>query len=492
MPNNIDLVIIKPGSPKKMYGDLSSTLSAIAPPFLGALTAGFIREQGYSVKMIDTEAEGLDAAQTAEKIIEYSPLLVDILVTGHTPSSSSTPLMVVTGEILKELRKKAPGIKSILTGIHPTALPEKTLKEEKTDFIGKGESFYTILELLKLLKSNQKIEGNKVDGLLYLENGKVVDNGWGRLIEDLDKLPLPAWDLLPMDRYRAHNWHCFGNLSQRKPYAVIYTSLGCPYNCSYCNVHALYSGKPGIRFWGPEKVVEQIDLLVKNYKVKNIQFLDELFTINEERLNQICDLIIQRGYNLNIWAYARINTVNEEMLRKMKRAGINWLCYGIESGSKVVRTGVNKLGFEQDTIRKVIKMTRDAGIYILGNFLFGLPDDNLQTMQETFDLAKEINCEYVNFYATMAYPGSQLYEEALKKGTKLPDTWLGFAQLNEESLPLPTKYLSGQEVLRFRDNAFQEYCSNPKYLETISDKFGSEALSHIKEMLKYEIKRKFV
>jgi len=158
----------------------------------------------------------------------------------------------------------------------------------------------------------------------------------------------------------------------------------------------------------------------------------------------------------------------------------------------MVRTGVNKLGFEQDTIRKVIKMTQEAGIHIIGNFLFGLPDDDFQTMQETFDLAKEINCEYVNFYVTMAYPGSQLYKETLKKGIKLPDSWLGFAQLNEETLPLPTKYLSGQEILRFRDKAFREYCSNPKYLEMISEKFGSEALSHIKEMLKYEIKRKFV
>jgi len=304
MPNNIDLLIIKPGSPKKMYGDLSATLSAIAPPFLGALTAGFVRKQGYSVKMIDTEAESLDAAQTADKIIEYNPLLVNILVTGHTPSSSSTPLMVVTGEILKELKKKAPKIKTILTGIHPSALPERTLKEEKTDFIGRGESFYTILELLKLLKSNQNIEDNKLEGLLYLKNGKVVDNGWGKLIKNLDQLPLPAWDLLPMDRYRAHNWHCFENLSKRKPYAVIYTSLGCPYNCTYCNVHALYSGNPGIRFWGPEKVIEQIDFLVKNYNVKNIQFLDELFAINEERLNQICDLIIQRDYDLNIIGFA--------------------------------------------------------------------------------------------------------------------------------------------------------------------------------------------
>ncbi len=294
-----------------------------------------------------------------------------------------------------------------------------------------------------------------------------------------------------MKKYRAHNWHCFGHLKQRQPYAVIFTSLGCPYNCSYCNIHTFYNGKPGIRFRSPENIIKEIDLLVKKYGIKNIKFLDELFAINEERVNSICDLIIERGYDLNIWAYARINTVNENMLKKMKKAGINWLCYGIESGSKKIRVGVSKLGFEQDTIRKVIKMTQDAGIYILGNFIFGLPDDDLETIQETFDMAKELNCEYINFYATMAYPGSKLYETAVKQGVKLPENWLGFAQLNAETLPLATKYLSGEDVLRFRDKAFKDYYSNPQYLKMIEEKFGREAVSHINEMLKYKIKRKF-
>ena len=175
----------------------------------------------------------------------------------------------------------------------------------------------------------------------------------------------------------------------------------------------------------------------------------------------------------------------------MKKAGINWLCYGIESGSQKVRTGVDKLGFGQDLIGSVMKMTQDAGIYILGNFIFGLPDDDLETMQETFNLAKKINCEYINFYMAMAYPGSRLYEEAVKKGLNLPNSWLGYAQLNSETLPLPTKYISGQDVLMFRDKAFKEYYERPEYLKMIKEKFGQEEISHIKEMLKYKIKRNY-
>jgi len=507
MSENVDLLIVKPGSPQKIYGDLSSCFSAIEPPVWGGMVASFIRDKGYSVKMLDMETEGLSAGQIADEIIKSNPLLVNIVVMGPNPSASSTPLMAEIGELLNSLKEKSPQIKIILTGIHPSALPERTLREEKTDFIGQGENFYTILHLLKVLKSGKKIQNYKIKGLCYLFDGKVISNGWGKLIKSPDELPPVAWDLILVgeedksssspfataqaEKYRAHNWHCFGNLLQRSPYAVIYTSLGCPYNCSYCNIHTLYDGKSGIRFRSPKKIIEEIDLLVNTYKIKNIKFLDELFAINEDRVNSVCDLLIERGYDLNIWAYSRINTVNERMLKKMKKAGINWLCYGIESGSKGVRIGVSKLGFEQNTIRKVVRMTQDAGIYVLGNFIFGLPDDDFQTMQETLDLAKELNCEYVNFYAAMAYPGSRLFKEARKKRVKLPKSWLGYAQLNEETLPLNTKYLSGKEVLRFRDKAFKEYYTNPEYLKMIAEKFGQETVLHINEMLKHKIKRKF-
>ena len=490
MENKTDLLIIKPGSPQKIYGDLSTALSAVEPPLFGLMMAAFAKEKGYAVKILDMEVEGLDAKAVAEKIIDINPLLVDIVVAGANPSASSTPLMSITGEILNALKQKASSVKTVLSGIHPSVLSGETLKEEKTDFVIKGESFYAMVDLLERLKNDKDVENPAILGLWYLKNGKAIDNGWAKTAENIDELPMPAWDLLDMTKYRAHNWHCFGHLKERSPYAVIYTSLGCPYNCSYCNIHAMY-GRPGIRFRSPEKIIEEIDLLVKKYGVKNIKFFDELFAINEDRVNRICDLIIERGYDLNIWAYARINTVNGQMLEKMKKAGINWLCYGIESGSQDVRSGVNKFGFGQESIRKVINMTQKAGIYILGNFIFGLPDDNFETMTETFNLAKELNCEYVNFYMAMAYPGSRLYEEAKTKKWALPESWLGFAQLNKETLPLATKHISGRDVLRFRDKAFDEYYKRPEYVKMIKEKFGSEELFHIEEMLKHKIERKF-
>lgn len=489
MPQKLDLVLVNPGSRTQVYGKLGSSLAGIEPPLWAGLTAAFIRNHNYSVKIIDAEAENWNPDYTAEKIAEYNPYLADIVVLGSNPSASSTPKMTAAGEVIRALKKKAPYIRTILSGLHPSAVPELTLREEEVDFVCQGEGFYTILQLLELLKSGRKLSGYDTPGLWYIHNGEVISNPPARLVNP-DELPLAAWDLLPMDKYRAHNWHCFDHIDHRQPYAVIYTSLGCPFNCSYCNIHAIYNGKPGIRFRSPDKVVEEIDFLVKNYKVRNIKFIDELFALKENHVVSICDLVIQGGYDLNIWAYGRVDTVNERMLKRMKQAGINWVAYGIESASETVRKGVAKK-LRKDTIVKAVEMTRAAGIHIIGNFIFGLPDDNLESMQETLKMAKELNFEYANFHTAMAYPGSQLYDDAVKQGVKLPEEWHGYGQYSEETLPMPTKYLSAADVLRFRDNAFKEYFSNPKYIDMVREKFGTKVVEHIQEMLKHKLRRKY-
>ena len=490
MTQEPELLLVNPGGWGRTYGELGSTLSGIEPPLWCGLLAGFIREHGYTVKIIDAETENWDPEHVAKKITENDPLLAGIIVLGANPSASSTPKMTAVNETLTALKKKAPHIKTILGGLHPSALPERTLREEDVDFVCQGEGFYTILQLLEVLKSGEDKRDYEINGLWYIKDGRIISNPMSPLIQNLDELPFVAWDLLPMDKYRAHNWHCFDHINQRQPYAVIYTSLGCPFNCSYCNIHALYNSKPGIRYRSPEKVVEEIDFLVKNYNIKNLKVIDELFVLRKDRVMRICDLIIKSGYDLNMWAYARVDTVSEPLLKKMKQAGFNWIAFGIESANKKVRQDVSKR-IKQEKIQKAIEMTRAAGIHIIGNFIFGLPEDDFETMRETLDMAKEFNFEYVNFYTAMAYPGSQLYLDALREGIKLPDEWHGYGQYSEETLPLPTKYLSAADVLRFRDNAFKEYySSNPKYIEMIREKFDPKVVEHIEEMLKHGIPRK--
>jgi radical SAM superfamily enzyme YgiQ (UPF0313 family) len=205
----------------------------------------------------------------------------------------------------------------------------------------------------------------------------------------------------------------------------------------------------------------------------------------------ICDLIIERGYDLNIWAYARVDSIKDEMLSKLKRAGFNWLAFGIEAASERVRNDVQK-GFNQDDIFKTIEKVRAEGINIIGNYIFGLPEDNLESMQATFNMALDLNCEFANFYATMAYPGSALYNIALDQNWPLPKKWTGYSQHSEDTLPLPTKYLSSEEVLQYRDQAFQTYFTSKQYLDMIAKKFGPKAVQHIEEMTSYKLVRKYV
>jgi len=310
----MDILFVNPNAKKGVYGPLASTLSGIEPPIWCGLKAAYVRNHGHTVDIVDAEAENLSQEQTAEKISETNPLVAEIIVMGLNPSASSTPKMIAVKELLTHLRKLKPDMKILLSGIHPASLPERTLNEEDTDFVCVGEGFKTMLELVETIKKNE--HNYEIKGLWYKKDGEIVSNGIAEVIQDLDSIPFVAWDLLDMDRYRSHNWQCFHNLSERKPYAIIYTSLGCPFNCTYCNIHAMYECKPGIRFRSPEKVVEEIEMLATKYNVKTFKILDELFVLDEQRVNKICDLIVQRGLDLNIWAYARIDTVNKNVLKK--------------------------------------------------------------------------------------------------------------------------------------------------------------------------------
>ena len=358
-----------------------------------------------------------------------------------------------------------------------------------------------MLDLVQALKSSSKPDYGQVRGLWYRDGAAFRSNPPAPLVRDLDgEMPELAWDLLPMSRYRAHNWHTLGHL-QRQPYAALYTTLGCPYHCTFCCIQAPFKAgelalgmKESVnsyRFWSPQAVIAQIDKLVKDYGVRNIKIADEMFVLNPKHILSLCDLIIERGYDLNIWAYARVDTIKDGMLDKLKRAGVNWLAFGIEAASERVRVDVQK-GFDTEDIFETIEKVRAADINVIGNYIFGLPEDDLDTMQATLDLAIELNCEFANFYSTMAYPGSLLYDTAIKKGLPLPPTWSGYSQHAVDTLPLATKDLPASEVLRFRDYAFQTYFTGDRYLDMVTAKFGPETTQHIREMSSHKLERQYI
>lgn len=492
----MDILFINPASRAQVYQALGNDLAAIENPVWAGLLAGHCRRHGLTVSILDAEAENLGPDAVAEQVRQFDPVLVVVVVYGHQPSAS-TQNMTAAGQVCSAIKRAEPHRQIMLVGGHVAALPERTLREEDADFVAAGEGLHTIVELVAALKAGAN-SFDHVPGLWRRTDDGIRMVPDRPLVSDLDQeLPDQAWDLLPMHKYRAHNWHCLDGRS-RQPYAAVYTTLGCPYHCSFCCIQAPFRTgeraagmKPSMnsyRAWSPDHVVAQIDLLVNRYGVRNIKIADEMFVLKRQHVLGICERLIERKYDLNIWAYARVDTIKEGMLEPLRAAGFSWLALGIEAGAAQVRAAVDKR-FDQDEVFDVVQKIRAAGINVIGNFIFGLPDDDHETMQATLDLALELNCEFANFYSAMAYPGSPLYGQALLDGLPLPKSWTGYSQHSRDCLPLPTKHLTAADVLRFRDSAFHRYFSNPSYLAMMERRFGHAMVAHIHAMTARSLER---
>ncbi len=496
----VNLVIINPANRKRIYQSLATNLTAVEPPVWAGLMATYVRQQGYSVAIIDMSADNLSPQEAAERVQDLKPTLVAVSVYGHQPSAS-TQVMPGASVVTTAVKQLMPEQKVVLIGGHVAALPERTMREEDCDFVAAGEGLVTLAGLIEALATTNP-DFSKILDLYWRDDaGQIQVNPPAPLMQHLDaEIPGIAWDLLPMDKYRAHNWHCFGDL-QREPYAAIYTTLGCPYHCSFCCIQAPFKNGEktagmkaevnSYRFWSVEHVLNEIGFLVNTYGVRNIKIADEMFVLNKRHVLGIANGIIERGYDVNIWAYTRVDTVKDDMIDTMKRAGINWLAFGIEAASEQVRDEVQK-GVAQADIYRIIRQVQAGGINIIGNYIFGLPEDDYSTMQATLDMALDLNTEFANFYSAMAYPGSELYTRAVQQGLQLPDNWTGYSQHAVDTLPLPTNYLSPGEVLKFRDQAFMEYFTGERYLNMVEARFGVETRAHIVDMTSHKLEREFV
>ena len=484
-----DIVLVNVGGTRKqVYQDLSKVFSAIDTPFWAALSAGYLRAKGFNVEILDANALNLDFDETVEALAAANSRYIAIVCYSQQ-ANVSAPIMVAVGELCRKIKEA--GIESglILTGWHPSALPERTMREESCDFLVQGEGFLALADLL----AGKTLSG--IAGLWRRDGDKIIAGPPPENIRDLTaELPDVAWDLLPMDNYRAFSWMCLRDFSERTKFASIFTSLGCPYKCSFCAIHTTY-GEHKIRFWSPEWVLRQIDILVRDYGVKHINIHDELFVYSPTHYLSIANGLIERGYDLNINAFARVDVLDKapmEHLLTLKKAGFHWLKLGIETGNSRIRANVGKDSYGIESVRNAVHKAHDAGIDFCANFMFGLPGDDYESMQDTLDLALELMPAFPSFFCAMAIPGSDLYEESLANGVELPDTWLGYASQGYDFKPLPTEYLTAAQVLEFRDYAFDTYFKNPRYLDMIERKFGSEAREHIAQMTAIKLKRKLL
>lgn len=491
MADALDILLVNVGNTKrKVYQDLSREYSAVEPPFWAALTAGFLRKHGFTVDILDASVLNLDHEETVRRMAARKARWNAVLVYSQQ-ANTCAPIMTGVGQLCRLFKQQYPGCPLVLTGWHPSALPERTLREEACDLLVQGEAFHALRDLL------QGVAVERIPGMWWRTPEGIRHNPPPPTIKNLtEELSEVAWDLLPLasGSYRAFNWMTLQSLETRNHYASLFTSLGCPYQCSFCAIHATF-GERKIRYWSPEWSLRQMEILSRQYGVKHINLIDELFVFNPKHYLPIAQGLLDRKLELNFCAFARVDRVDTmpmEELQLLKRAGFNWIKLGIESSSSEVLTRAHKGKYTRDTIRRVVRKLHDAGIDLCANYMFGLPGDTWDSMQDTLNLAFEMNCAFPSFFCAMAPPGSDLYDEAVAKGLPLPEQWVGFAQQGYEFLPLPTEQLAAADVLRFRDFAFDVYFRNPRYLKMIETKFGPTARAHVEGMTAIRLKRKLL
>ena len=507
----MDVLFISPGNANGIYQDLAKDYAAVEPPTWALLLAQSCRSVGYSVGLIDINAEQLDNGSVVDRIRIMNPRLICLVVYGQNVNAGTVNMSGAT-VMSRYIKSVGIDIPIAYVGSYVQALPVKALKEEASiDFAFTNEGVYALRKLLELPVIDISDLRN-IKGIVWRKDGEVIMNAPEKIVPnekmDID-LPGYAWDILPfkempLDLYKAPMWHAEYDQSKRSPYAAIQTSLGCQFGCDFCMINMINRndneeiGVAGnysaMRYWSPEFIIGEFEKLIA-LGVHTIKITDELFLLNRKYYVPLCEMLRDRGYGnkLRMWAYSRIDTVKRpDLLKLVRSAGIKWLALGIESGDKNVRLEVSKGKFEDVDINSVIQQVHDADIEVMANYIFGLPGDSLESMQKTLELSLELCTFGWNAYAAMALPGSKLYKEAILNNIPLPDTYEGYSFHSYNTLPLPTEKLSAAEVLKFRDNAYQVYHSNPQFLNKIRLKFGDIAANNILDMLKVKLKRKIL
>jgi len=507
----IDALFVVPGNPEGVYQALSEDYSAIETPTWALLLAESCRSIGHEVAILDVSAERLSNTEVLNRVHELSPRLIVFVVYGQNVNAGTTNMSGATAlsNFLKNKEIKSP---IIYIGSHVQALPIDTLENENSiDIVCTNEGVYALWSLLNV-ESFNPVALSKVKGIGYrdFDHVRLTDP---EIVVPQDRLEIDlpgyAWDLLPFkevpfDLYRSPMWHSEYDFEHRTPYASIQTSLGCQFKCEFCMINIVNRndneriGVAGdyslMRFWPTDFIIKEFDKLI-NMGVKTIKIVDEMFLLNPKFYIPLCEELAKRNHDdsLKMWAYSRIDTIRRPgILNLVRRAGIKWLCLGVESGDKSVRLEVSKGKFEDVNIREVINKIHEADIEVMANYIFGLPKDSKETMKKTFDLSLELCTAGWNTYAAMALPGSQLYKNAIEQNLKLPDDYTGYSFHSYNTQPLPTEYLTPSEVLDYRDKCYTEYHKYAPFLERIENKFGKSAVNNINQMTKVKLKRKIL
>lgn len=359
------------------------------PPLGLAYIGAMLEKDGNIVKIFDfTLEKDRSFENKMEDIVRFSPDLVGISTMTHSYVNA-----LKAAKYLKEIIDT----KIIFGGPHPTIMSEDVMKNDFIDFVVIGEGEETFL---KICQNFQKEEFHKIDGLCYRDNGKIIIKPKNTFIEDLDKLPFPARHLLKLDDYKL-----IDEYGSRM--ATIISSRGCPYGCTYC-----YKGLFGkmYRQRSPENIIEEIKHCKDNFGYNSFYFIDDLFTLNATRVEQLTSAIKKEGLDIRWQCLARVNNASFQMFKQMKDTGCYKIHFGIESGNQNILNKVKK-GIILEQVRNAVKYCKDVNIKTKGYFMLGMPGDSLDSMNDTLNFAKELELNDTMFSITTPFPGTELWEK---------------------------------------------------------------------------------
>ncbi|MBO06272.1 MAG: radical SAM protein [Candidatus Woesearchaeota archaeon] len=352
-----------------------------------AYLAAFLEREGHKVDLVDMRLYS-DNENLFQKIRDFNPGLI-----GITTASIGYKMAY---DIIDRIKEKFPNIPIAIGGSYASTVHSKILDDTKVDYVVYGEGEQTFVDI-----ANGKYP-KSVNGLIYKdENNEIVMNPPHKLVQDLDSMPFPKYDIFELNKA----------LEKRIP---LVSSRGCPNRCTFCSIQ-LVMGHP-FRCRSPENVVKEIEYWY-NKGYDTFEFSDDNFSFNIPRAEQVCDRIIEKGMKLKIifGNGLRADRVNEHLLKKLKKAGTIWIAYGLESSNEQILENFKK-DLKLRTLKDAVKITKDLGIETQVNFIIGGPGQTYEMFQEDLKCADELNVQQLRFYNLIPYPGTEMYEWIKQNG----------------------------------------------------------------------------
>jgi radical SAM superfamily enzyme YgiQ (UPF0313 family) len=366
-------------------------------PSVGLLSlAAVLRERGYAVKIVESASLGLSFTQTLENILQENPRYLGFTCTTASVENAA--------RIARAIKEKYPRILTFVGGPHITAVPEKTFRRYPAfDYGVVGEGEMAFLDLLEVVEESGRIKS--VESAVFREGEEVMVNPRRRFIEHLDRLPFPAYDLLPFfpARYRPPFLNYLNG-----PSASLTSSRGCPQACTFCDRSVFGSH---YRYFSEEYLFELISHLCQKYGIQHLVFADDQFAASRARLIRLCEKMAEGNLKIRWNCDARADSVDPDLLKLMKRAGCWMISFGIESGSQEILHGLRK-GFELERVERAVHWTKEAGIRAKGLFMIGYPQETEGTLGQTLSLLLRLPLDEMNLSFLTPYPGTEIYPQA--------------------------------------------------------------------------------